>query len=87
MLENYTPYQQKIIKNYYANLDKVALQKLSELLTELYLAEGKKRKQLWKTAIAAMEKIGVPKSRIDHLVGKDDAAQLAILVKELHSAK
>ena len=36
-------YQQKIIKNYYDNREAIALQRLGELVTELYLAEGKKR--------------------------------------------
>ena len=30
----------KIIKNYYENRDAISLQRLSELVTELYLAEG-----------------------------------------------
>jgi len=36
-------YQQKIIKNYYNNVEAISLQRLSELVTELYLAEGKAR--------------------------------------------
>ena len=36
-------YQQKIIKNYYDNREAISLQRLSELVTELYLAEGKAR--------------------------------------------
>ncbi len=38
-------YQEKIIKNYYRNLDAIALQKAMEQVTELYLCEGKKREQ------------------------------------------
>ena len=38
-------YQQKIIKNYYDNREAISLQRLSELVTELYLAEGKARAQ------------------------------------------
>ena len=43
MLEDYTPYQQRIIRRYYANQDRIHLQRLQELATELYLSEGKKR--------------------------------------------
>ena len=38
-----TKFQQNIIKNYYKNQDAISLQRLSELVTNLYLAEGKGR--------------------------------------------
>lgn len=83
MLHDYTKHQQGIIKRYYANFDAIQLQKLSELVSELFLAEGKKRDKLWKSAAVMMEKLGVPQERIDHLVGKRDPALVANLVKEL----
>ena len=55
MAKNYSKYQQKIIKNYYDNKDAISLQRLSELVTDLYLAEGKTRETKWKQAIAALE--------------------------------
>ena len=48
-MSDFTPYQQKIIKRYYDNLDTVALQRLAELVTDLYLAEGKKRERVWQS--------------------------------------
>ncbi len=39
-MEDFTPHQQKIIKRYYANQDTAQLQRLAELVSELYLAEG-----------------------------------------------
>ena len=83
MLEDFSPHQQKIIKRYYSNQDTLQRQRLAELVTELYLAEGKKRQRAWKSAAAAMQKLGVPQARIDHLVAKDDPALIAELVKEL----
>ena len=83
MLDDYSKHQQGIIKRYYANLDKIQIQKLAELVTELYLAEGWKRDKLWKTAAAAMERIGVPKQRIDHIVASNKPEILAALVQEL----
>jgi hypothetical protein len=56
---------------------------LSELVTELYLAEGKKRATVWKQVTSALEKLKVPVSRIEHLQEKDDPALLAKLVEEL----
>ncbi len=83
MLDDYTPYQQKIIKRYYNNADTLHRQRLAELVTELYLADGKKRDRAWKAAATAMQKLGVPQSRIDHVVTKNDPALLAQVVKEL----
>ncbi len=82
-----TPHQQKIVKRYYNNLDAVKLQRLQELVTELYLAEGKKRTKYWNDAKKAMEQIGVPQSRIDVLVKEDKPEMLAELVKELYAKK
>ncbi|HJZ93706.1 MAG TPA: hypothetical protein VKE40_22720 [Gemmataceae bacterium] len=83
MLDDFTRHQQGIIKRYYRNLDKIQLQKLAELVTELYLAEGTKRDKLWQSAAAAMQKLEVPQTRIDHILAKKDAALLANVVKEL----
>jgi len=41
--KDFTPYQQKIIKNYYENKHPLHLQKLAEMVTELFLSEGKKK--------------------------------------------
>jgi hypothetical protein len=82
-MENFTPHQQKIIKRYYSNQDAIQLQKLGELVTELYLAEGKKRAKVWASVVLAMQKLGVPPSRIDHVVKQDDPKLVANLVTEL----
>jgi hypothetical protein len=83
MLDDYTPYQQKVIKRYYANQGTLQRQRLAELVTELYLAAGAKRQRTWKAAATAMQKLGVPQSRIDHLLKQNDPALLAQVVKEL----
>lgn len=78
-----TAYQDKIIRNYYQNLDAISLQKLGELVSDLYLAEGKGRERVWKRVVAALEKAKVPQDRIDHLVSSDNPALVAKLVEEL----
>jgi hypothetical protein len=83
MLDDYTPYQQKIIKRYYSNQDGIHRQRLAELVTDLYLAVGAKRARVWKAAATAMQKLGVPQARIDHVLTQDDPALLAQVVKEL----
>jgi hypothetical protein len=83
MNQNYSKHQQKIIKNYYDNRESISLQRLSELVTELYLAEGKGRERQWKFIISALEKLAIPKDRIEHLRKQDSPALLAKLVEEL----
>ena len=78
-----TKHQQSIVKRYYENLDTVLLQRVGEQVTDLYLAEGKKRAKLWQSIDVSLEKLGVPRSRIDHVRNSDDARQLATLLQEL----
>lgn len=78
-----TKYQQKIIRNYYQNYDALALQRLGEQVTELYLAEGKGRAKMWQQVSKSLEKLKVPASRIKHVVESDDPALLAKLLEEL----
>ena len=83
MDKKFSKYQQRVIKNYYENRDAISLQRLSELVTELYLAEGKARERQWKYIITALEKLGLPEARIEHLRKMDDPKLLANLVEEL----
>ena len=47
--KGYTPYQQKIIRNFYDNKDLRLIQKLGELVSNLYLeTNGKKLESGWK---------------------------------------
>lgn len=85
-MEDFTRHQQGIIKRYYQNQGGIQLQRLGELVTELYLAEGKKRAKVWESVASAMQKLGVPQSRIDHIVAQGKPELVANLVKEL-SAK
>ena len=72
-----TPYQTQIIKRYYNNRDAIMTGKLAELTTELYLAEGKKRQQIWKRISAALTQLGVDPARIELLVNVDNPEKLA----------
>ena len=85
--QDYTPHQQKIIKRYYDNQDTLQSQRLAELVSELYLAEGKKKQKVWAAAAAAMQKLGVPQSRIDHLFKQGQPELVAHVVKELEGKK
>ncbi|WP_145425099.1 hypothetical protein [Symmachiella dynata] len=77
-------YQQKVIKRFYDNREQIDQQRLSELVTNLFLAEGKKKRAtLWEKASETMLRLGVPQSRVDHVVAQADPAMLAEVVKEV----
>jgi hypothetical protein len=74
----YTSYQKKAISNYYQNLDQIALQRLQELVTELYLAESdKKRDRLWDQVQKALEHLKVQPVIAEHILKTKDIQVLA----------
>jgi hypothetical protein len=76
-------YQDRAIRNYYENRDTIMMQRLGDLVTDLFLAEGQKRARLWTRVADALEKLKVPASRIQHVVQSDNPTQVANLLKEL----
>lgn len=82
-----SPHQQRIIRDYYKNRDAIMLQKLGEMVTDLYLAEGKARERLWKRVAQALENLEVPPARIEHIVQSDNPSLVADLVKTLMAGK
>jgi hypothetical protein len=76
-------YQQRVIKQYYQNREAIALQRAQELVTELYLAEGKARDRHWKNLATHLGSLGVKKQQIEHLVAQDNPELVANLVKKL----
>jgi hypothetical protein len=85
---DYTNYQKKVISRYYDNRDQIDEQRLSELVTNLYLATGEKQKvKLWKSVEDTMTRLKLPTTRIAHILEKQDPALLAEVVKDLQSGK
>ncbi len=76
-------YQERVIRDYYRHQSLIRLQRLQELVSELYLTEGNRRKNLWRRVAQALAGLGVPQSRIDHLVATNNPSYLAKLVEEL----
>ena len=76
-------YQQQIIRNYYQNRDAIALQRVQELVTELYLSTGKKRQQYWEQLRRHLPNLGVKPETIDHLVEQDDPQLVAQLINKM----
>ena len=82
-MENFSRYQQSVIKNYYKNRDAVSLQRAQELLTELYLAEGKKRDKVWDSMFTNVERMGVPADQIEHLRKERNPELVAKLIEKM----
>jgi len=75
---DYSEHQQRIISKYYNQLDTIMLQKLQELVGELYLADtDAQRKRLWQRVEKAMANLKVPPDLAAHILEKKDAETLA----------
>lgn len=86
MAREYSPFQRKLIRRYYQNLDSIRAQKLGELVTEIYLATTPKRAEsLWARAAKLLEdKDTQPEAReaIDALLASRDVEALAELAAD-----
>ncbi len=76
-------YQDRVIRRYYQNQDQILIQRLGDLITDLYLAEGNSRVRLWKRTVEILEKLKVPNDRIQHVCQSDNPALVAEVLKEL----
>lgn len=81
-MENRTRYQEKVIKRYYDNRDAIAVQRLQELVTELFLSTGKKRQQCWKHLRTHLENLKVPVAQIDNLEKQDNPELVAKFIQK-----
>jgi hypothetical protein len=82
-MEKRTAYQDRVIKNYYKNRDDIMLQRLGELVTDLFLAEGKTKAKVWKRVAEILEKLEIPKAEIARLVQSDNPTLVANVLKKL----
>ena len=73
-----TPHQDRIIKRYYDHRDEIMLNRLGELVSELYLVEGQsKLDRLWKRIATVLEKLRTPPDVAAHILQKRDPEVLA----------
>lgn len=75
--------QRKIVGRYYEHLDTITITKLQELVSELYLAEGKSRERLWKRIDTALAKSQARAPAVRAVLESRDVEALARLVQEL----
>ena len=81
--QDYTKHQQKIINRYYDNLDTIMLQKLQELITELYLAETEKDKaKLWDRVHKAMVQLKIQPEIITKIISAKKVETLAVHLEQ-----
>jgi hypothetical protein len=79
--------QKKIIERYYEHHDTIQTDKLSQIVSDLWLAEaGTNTTKLWGKAQIALMRMGVDANRVANVVGKRDVEALAALVKEVDSS-
>ncbi len=83
----YSRYQQKVIRRFYENRDQIDDQKLSELVTSLFLASDRQKPTLWKRVQDILTRMDLPESRIQHVMDSQDPAVLAKVVEELQNGR
>lgn len=78
-----TPYQKGIIKRFYEHRDTLALQKLGETVSNLYLETSEKKiDRGWKNIESQLTAAGVPPKVVADVVADRDLGAVARLIAE-----
>ena len=78
-------HQKKIVDRYYEHRDTIAVHKLGEIVSELYLADSKKKQdQLWNRATTQLKNASAEPQQIDRLLETRDLNALAELINTLN---
>ncbi len=81
--KDYTGHQRKVIDSYYRNIDSIMLQKLQELVTELYLAKDTpKEDKIWERVEKAINNLKIPGAIKENILVKRNIEVLARNVNE-----
>lgn len=81
--QHLSKHQQGIVKNYYQNRDTLMFNKLSEMLSDLYVCNDEaKAARLWTKVRTALDGMNVTKSYADKLVDDRNLTALAQLLQE-----
>lgn len=85
-MADYTPYQKGIIHRYYEHRDTLALQKLQETISNLYLETSPtKIQRTWERVEKQLVAAGLNEKHAAALVKNRDLEELAVVVGELSS--
>ena len=83
-MAEHSAYQRGVIKRYYEHRDTIAVHKLAETISNLYLEKNKaKVTTLWEAAYKLMQQAGVPINQACVVVEDRDLGELAKIVSEL----
>ena len=86
--QDYSKYQKSVISGYYNNLDAIMLQKLGEMVTELFLVDSAaKKKRLWERVEKAMGNLKIPPAIAQHILEKQDVEILAKNLQDWQAGK
>ncbi|GAG05354.1 unnamed protein product [marine sediment metagenome] len=81
--QHLTPHQKRIVRNYYANRDTLMFNRLSELASDLYVCDDRKKAdRLWKRVETALKNMSVRDHTIKTIVGQHDLKALARLLSD-----
>ena len=83
-MAEHSKFQQGVIRRYYEHFDTISIQKLSEVVSEIYLAEANKPLKLWEKAKNLMSRVAAEDPRVAQIIEKKDIQGLARLVNELN---
>lgn len=80
----HSAHQKGIIKRYYENKGDINTQKLSEIVSDLYLEESAvKQKRLWASAETALINLGANKAQVEQIVAERNLGALAKMAEKL----
>lgn len=83
-MTEYSKYQKGIIKRFYENRDHIAVQKLGEIVSNLYVEDSAaKRKRHWNAARKHLKALGFHDHEIEATVGDEDLGRLAKLLEQV----
>lgn len=81
-------YQKGIVSRYYEHADARVVQKLQEIVSDLYLASDEKAAgKLWKSAEAALKQAKVDEAKVARVLASKKVTDLAALVGEIAGRK
>jgi len=86
--QEYTKYQKSVISGYYNNLDAIMVQKVAEMVSELYVADSDAKKdRLWQRVHKAMATLKIPQAIIDHIMAERNVQVLAKNLQDWQAGK
>lgn len=82
-MADYSKHQQGIIKRYYEHRDTLALQKLGELVSNLYLETSEaKIKRAWKSVRTQLLAAGIDEKKVAEICDDQDLGAVAKMIEK-----